>query len=466
MIDRRDLLRGALFGAGMSAFPKAVMASAARALDMGPVNGSEKLLFIFQRGGNDGVNTLIPDGDGTYGQVRSNELFIQNGLSLNGVNYSRLNPNLDRLVDIFNGDDLALIHRVGDPSMSRSHFKAMDMFEKAPEVDATQSEIAALSGFVPRMMTEAGVPYLGANNLPGAVSISPLMQAMFLAGSSSQVSAHVRDLTLTFTPGPFTDYGLPATSVQHAIDNAAAPALKGQLALNLGFGGLSQEGLLALGFAPGVFGSGLFPSFADFSAMQSSHPWYHVKPSTPVGGYFMATAEQALFTLANSPATRVAGIEIGGWDTHSNQDGTHTELLRWLGWGLRDLYDAIQAMPVDPKITIVVVTEFGRTNFENGSNGTDHGGGGLAMVIGNHVNGGTYNCRDGNQGTKEFGELWPALNPPQWTSPYEDAVPIETEFRDFIAELAHKVLGVPLTELWKVIPGYPANAQGFTDFLS
>ena len=100
MIDRRNLLRGALLGAGASMFSSKVLASAGKALGIAglpPTN--HQLLFVFQRGGNDGVNTLIPMRDLTYPQARPT-LKITNGIQLPGIPYSRLNPNLERLVQI------------------------------------------------------------------------------------------------------------------------------------------------------------------------------------------------------------------------------------------------------------------------------------------------------------------------------------------------------------------------------
>ncbi|MCA8948489.1 MAG: DUF1501 domain-containing protein [Planctomycetes bacterium] len=472
MIDRRNLLRGALLGAGMTAFSGRVLASASRALEIaGPRSAGDQLLFVFLRGGNDGVNTLIPQLDPTYQAARPT-LKITNGIALPGVSYSRLNPDLQRLVGIDQLGNLALIHQAGDPSASRSHFTAQDMFEKglSPSPPPTQSELAAASGFVPRMLAAAGVPAWDSSQLPAAVSISGLMQTMFRAGKSTQVSAHVRDLAKAGVPPLMTQVGVKTASLLHGADHYNDPTSlhDEQLGYELAFGHGTTDALIALGFTPGFATSGRFPLSGGELTQAATATGSTVVPTFDGSGAgFMRAAEQAVFTLVNSPSTRVLGVEYGGFDTHADQATDHPNLMRYLGWALRDMHDEILANNLGDRITILVVSEFGRTAKENGSSGpgTDHGVGGLAFAIGEKVKSGTFNIRGDGAGAREFGKPWRRLlaEPPNPT--LVDAVGVETPFRDLLAEAMVKCIGVPITALPDALPGYPMHAERFLGYL-
>ncbi len=93
--------------------------------------------------------------------------------------------------------------------------------------------------------------------------------------------------------------------------------------------------------------------------------------------------------LKSGEGLEVAGIDIGGWDDHTNQGGVEGRQAD----RLRDFATAIAAFCEDmgPRMentSVVVMTEFGRTVRENGNNGTDHGHGGGMFVIGGGVKGG------------------------------------------------------------------------------
>jgi uncharacterized protein (DUF1501 family) len=93
--------------------------------------------------------------------------------------------------------------------------------------------------------------------------------------------------------------------------------------------------------------------------------------------------------LAGADGPRVAVLDASGWDTHFNQganDGQLARRLQALDQGLDAFKTALG--PAWSKTAIVMATEFGRTVHPNGSNGTDHGTGGAALVLGGAVGGG------------------------------------------------------------------------------
>jgi uncharacterized protein (DUF1501 family) len=90
--------------------------------------------------------------------------------------------------------------------------------------------------------------------------------------------------------------------------------------------------------------------------------------------------------LAGDSGARIAMIETNGWDTHSGQRGRLTAQLK----NLDGLVSALKSgLGVDwAKTLVLVATEFGRTVRPNGTAGTDHGEGSLAMLFGGAVAGG------------------------------------------------------------------------------
>ena len=123
-----------------------------------------------------------------------------------------------------------------------------------------------------------------------------------------------------------------------------------------------------------------------------------------------------------------AAIDLGGWDTHFAQGSTHglmVGLLNDLSLGLAAFHADMQEYMNE--LTVVVMTEFGRRAGENGSLGTDHGHGGLMMVLGGHVEGG-----------KVHG-VWPGLSPDRLVGPGDLAV--TSDYRDILGEICVKRLG-------------------------
>jgi uncharacterized protein (DUF1501 family) len=141
----------------------------------------------------------------------------------------------------------------------------------------------------------------------------------------------------------------------------------------------------------------------------------------------------------------VAAIDVGGWDTHFAQGGSEglmAGLLADLAQGLAafhaDLFDQAG------RLTVVVMSEFGRRVQENGSLGTDHGHGSLMLLLGGHVAGGRVHGQ------------WPGLAPERLIGPGDLAV--TTDYRDVLAEVCLKRLNNPA--LGEIFPGYAAVPRG------
>src|SRR5437867_2760999 len=144
--SRRSFLQGCgltLAGFGItSLFPGAWIRYATGT----PATSSKRLIFIFMRGGNDGINAVIPIGDSAYSATNRPTLYIppstpapNTPISL-GNNFAYLHPRLGDLMPVFNSGDLAVVHRVGFPNNSRSHFDDQRTWENGNPADSKSYE--------------------------------------------------------------------------------------------------------------------------------------------------------------------------------------------------------------------------------------------------------------------------------------------------------------------------------------
>lgn len=102
----------------------------------------KRLLFIFQRGGNDGINTVIPRGDREYSRANRPTLFLPEGDALDlGNGFAQAHPALSPMMELFrDAKQLAMIHRVGYASQSRSHFDSQNFWEHGVPGDTERKE--------------------------------------------------------------------------------------------------------------------------------------------------------------------------------------------------------------------------------------------------------------------------------------------------------------------------------------
>jgi uncharacterized protein (DUF1501 family) len=161
----------------------------------------------------------------------------------------------------------------------------------------------------------------------------------------------------------------------------------------------------------------------------------------PTAGFGTSLQQIAQLIKANV-GVEVAFADIGGWDTHVNETGgqpTNGQLANNLGQfgrALAAFYQDLGDRMED--VTLVTMSEFGRTVKENGDRGTDHGHANVMFVMGGDVRGG-----------KIYGD-WPGLQEEQLYDGRDLA--LTTDFRDVLGELVAKHVGNP--NLKSVFPGY------------
>jgi uncharacterized protein (DUF1501 family) len=410
MLSRRDLLKAAAAGAAVS-LPG--LRHAAFAGDAQAASG-DMLLVIFQRGGCDGLSLLAPTNDPDYIADRAPELRVTADGAKPGRALSqsfapaidfRLHPEASPLGELYDQRQLALIHAVGLENGTRSHFVAQDLMER-------------------------GVA--DASNLKGSPNgwLTRLMAARPTGGM----------------PAIATTPAIPAALAFHAA-SLAIPDLRGGLALP---GGPQPHDVLSALYANAAdpFSRAARDTLRDMDVIDSRLPRgpdNKVLPYQAEGNAVYEETEigRGLQTVARilkmDIGLQTACIDMGGWDHHEHMAGRFSGLAGQLARGLAAFWN--DTARYHDRVTVVVMTEFGRRLRTNKSNGTDHGHGGVMMVLGGHVQGGNIYGR------------WPGLAAAQLDNGVDLAV--TTDYRAVLAE----VLSVRLhagSALGKVFPSYAA----------
>ena len=363
------------------------------------------LVAIFQRGGMDGISAVIPHGDADYYHHRS-RLAIpepedgsdQTGIDLDG--FFGLHPSLRPLRDLWDEKALAIVHAVGSPDPTHSHFEAMDYMERG-----TPGEKSIPTGWIGRHLQTASWQ----NDSPfRAVGMGGVMQSALRGPIPVTTLKSIADFHL---PGGIDQ--LEEIRARLASLYELSPSLDGE----------AMETFNAVDILARIDVNNYTP------AGNAAYP------ETEFG---MAMKQVAQIAKADI-GLEVACVDIGGWDTHNQQgqlDGELPRLLQELSTGLASLYHDLGDRA--KRVTIVTMSEFGRRIYENGSSGTDHGHGNCMFVVGGVVNGG-----------KVYGE-WPGLAPDKLFGPGD--LNITTDYRDVLGEVVEKRLKNP--KLTEIFPNY------------
>ena len=402
-ISRRDFLKLAGSFAVAPALPAWMPRMAFAPQGVEPAG--DILVVVFQRGGMDGISAVIPHGDPHYYENRS-ALAIpepedgsdKTGIDLDG--FFGLHPSLRPLKDLWDEKTLALVHAVGSPDPTHSHFDAMDYMERG-----TPGEKSIPTGWIGRHLQTA--PWQ--NESPfRAIGMGGVMQAALRGPIPVTTLKSISDFHLQGDVSQLTEIRARLESLYNLGSTLDADAVETFNAVNI------LDKIDVNNYTPS--GGAAYPETEFGMAMKQVAQ--------------IAKAEIGL---------EVACVDIGGWDTHNQQgqlEGELPTLLNEFSSGLASLYHDLGDRA--KRVTIVTMSEFGRRVKENASDGTDHGHGNCMFVLGGGVNGG-----------KVYGQ-WPGLAPENL---YEGIdLNITTDYRDVLGEVVEKRLKNPA--LAEVFPTY------------
>ena len=375
------------------------------------------LICLFQRGAADALNVVVPHGEAAYYRLRPNIAIPRPTLGVGPAGaidldgFFGLHPALAPMKPLWDMGILAPVHAVGSPSNTRSHFDAQDYMETG-----TPDQKGTRDGWLNRYLAlqgtcEAGCVHDAKPSPFRAVAMTQQTPRM-LEGPAPTIAMNTLDEFTVRAAGPAADrlealYRTGSADVVHATGGEMFEAVKILKAAN------PQKYLPRNGAA---------------------------YPNSQLGQRLKQIAQ----LIKADVGLEVAFADVGGWDTHVNQGASTGQLAQRLD----DFARSIAALVADlgdamADVTIMTMSEFGRTVRQNGNGGTDHGHAGALFVIGGDV-----------KGRRVYGR-WPGLEVEQL---YEGRdLALTTDFRTVFSEVAAKHLGA--TKMDVLFPGYAATER-------
>ncbi|HEY1015940.1 MAG TPA: DUF1501 domain-containing protein [Herpetosiphonaceae bacterium] len=410
-ISRRSFLRSAS-AASVSIWPAWMPRVSFAPAHAGP--RGDVLIVIFLRGAADALNMVVPHGEAAYyeqrptiGIARPDDGRAARGertIDLDG--FFGFHPALRPLLPAWEDGQLAIVHACGAPDESRSHFKAMELMERG-----VSDERGPASGWIGR----------------------------HLASLDTGNQSPLRALGLGAQPPRSLSGQVPASALRSITDvhlsQDPRAALRMQAALAALYAGdaplsaVGRETLEILDTLTKLDPAGYVP------ARGASYP------ETEFG---LGLRQIAMLIKAEA-GLEVAALDLGNWDTHFAQGGSGglmAGMLAELAAGLAALHADLS--DYQDRLSVVTMSEFGRRLQENASLGTDHGHGGLLLLMGANLAGGRVHGP------------WPGLAPEQLIGPGDLAV--TTDYRDVLGELCARRLNNQA--LGEIFPGYAPRFPG------
>jgi uncharacterized protein (DUF1501 family) len=419
MGSRRAFLKSgglALVGVGLMGGIPGFLAEAAASDKVGRLYKRKRIMVtIFQRGAMDGLMAVTPFTD-PYLKAARPGLFMSAAkgteskslIDLDGR--FGLHPSMNAFEPLFREKRLGIVHGIGSPNTTRSHFDAQDYMESGtPFSKSTPS--GWLNRAVGLLGHEAATPFQ-------AVSLTSSLPRSLYGENASLAISNLQDFAIQM----------------RGNQTAALSAAKG-------FEALYDQTTSALLKETGK------ESFEAMKMLSKNNVKNYIPanqvvyPNTALGNSLKQIAQ----LIKMDVGLEVAFAESNGWDTHFNQGrdtGIFARNVNDLSSSIMALWNDIEAYQDD--VNIMTMTEFGRTVHQNGTGGTDHGRASCNFILGNDVNGGLVH-----------GNLEPLA-----VENLEDGrdLAVTTDFRSVFSEVADKHLKINNDKL--LFPEWKGNTIG------
>jgi uncharacterized protein (DUF1501 family) len=359
MINRRAFMKNGamtLFAAGLGGVPSFVTYAANSNKIINPYKKNKTLICIFQRGAMDGLMAVTPYTDINLQKARPS-LFMTPAKSEGSIfdldGSFGMHPSLSKFNELYKENRMAILHGVGSPNKTRSHFDAQDYMESG-----TPFNKGTESGWLNRavgLMGHEGTPFR-------AVSLTSTLPRSFYGNNEALAINNLQDFSLKIS-GSNSAVKNTTTSFEELYDMTSSEILNKT-------GKDSFEAMKVL----------KSKNLKDYKPKSGV-----IYPNSQLGN----SLKQIATLIKMDVGLEVGFAESGGWDTHYNQGTTNGTMAR----NLTDFGDSIAAFWADidayqDEVTLMTMTEFGRTVHQNGTGGTDHGRASCMFVLGNDVKGG------------------------------------------------------------------------------
>lgn len=390
---RREFLVNASLAAAATSVVGASMPRTASA--MPPTTQRDVLVVLYMRGGMDGVSICVPYGDPELYNRRPTVAIRPPGQTNGATNldgFFGLSPASMPLIEPYQAGQLLFVHGCGSTDPSRSHFDAQKFMEQGnpnqPGPISTGWAARHLSSTAPAgsgILRGVALDYMLPRSLAGAPATLPIadLAGYRMGGPVGSVQARTRTMTAMFQAHG-GELNTITTKTFQAID---------------------------------LLGS---VNFAGYTPQNGA--------AYPAGQWGARLANIAALIKADVDVELIE-VDMHGWDLHANLgplNGSLAWLMTQLSQGLNALWKDLGAL--NNRVTVMVMSEFGRRADENGNLGVDHGHGGMMILMGGHVLGG-----------RVLGQ-WPGMGLSQLDN---GDLAITTDYRDIVSEVLFRRMGNP-----------------------
>lgn len=371
------------------------------------------LVPIFLRGGMDGMSLIVPYNDPQYYNVRKATMVPKPGqdngaIDING--FFGVNHRAKALLKLFENNCLAIINSAGNPKNTRSHFTEQDVWETCTITDYIRSD-----GFLNKYLSNSQ----NKNSILRGISFGDNLPRIMRGNAQTFSLRSIDDLFIGEKDKATAAIALesayqPKAGEESLINKAGTNMLKGLKEIRQAIGAVADSKI--------------------------------VYPTTLLGKQFKDAAK----LIKSKLGIEIIEIDIPGWDTHQNQGsvtGTFGNKIQDLSDGLLAFYQDLENKMDD--VLVLVFSEFGRTVQENGTNGTDHGGGNCMLVMGGSIPKTIH-------GKNKFVNEWAGLELDKLNQGRD--IKDTVDFRNIFGEVLNKHLGYK--EIKNIIPDFDYKPIG------
>jgi uncharacterized protein (DUF1501 family) len=364
--------------------------------------GEGILVLVTLYGGNDGLNTVIPYADAAYHDARPDLAYTDKEVLDLGEGLG-FNPAMTGLYQLWQRKLCAVVRGVGYPKPNHSHFVSMDIWQTASPTEPSGS------GWLGRWLDAQPDDQLRAlKAISVGGTLPPLLGGAKTAGSSL----------------PLGQFRLPNGVLGTGFQDLGKAA-NGDPAMTA----YAARDITDLFTVAKTFQPALTTAKKDAKNAPKPTPAPGSNGKAPKQSGLSQQLDIVAACVNASVPTRVYSVSLGGFDTHSAEKTTQSQLWAEVDQAVVDFQNAVAAGPHAHDVVTVLYTEFGRRVKANANQGTDHGTAGPVLVVGEPVNGGFY-------GTQ-----------PSLTDLDNGDLKFNTDFRSVYATVLDKVLGADAAQV-------------------
>lgn len=311
------------------------------------------LVMIRLSGGNDGLNTIVPYTNSEYYKAReadSLSIKAEETLKLSGSSTMGLHPSLAALLPMWEKKQFAIVQNVGYPNQNLSHFRSTDIWLSGSDADVFEN-----AGWYAKYLEEMNPDF------PETMPKEPF--AIELGTSLS-----------TTLVGKENNMGIAVSSLDYV------PEAPDEDTIPSNHAGDEERYVREIIRQSNIFSTAIIEAGSRITSNKVTYP-----ANNPLAQGLAAIAR----LIAAGMTTQMYILNVGGYDTHSNQLTVQATLHQNFATAVAAFHSDLDGFGIAEKVSTMTISEFGRRVVSNGS-GTDHGSAAPIFVIGEGVNGGFF----------------------------------------------------------------------------